>query len=68
MKPQFEAGRREAPKGIVRDAAVHARVLAELTVKAAAIGWARLAVTPSPIVGGKGNREFLMHLRQAAPS
>ncbi len=68
VKPQFEAGRREAPKGIVRDAAVHARVLAELTVKAAAIGWARLAVTPSPIVGGKGNREFLMHLRQAAPS
>ena len=66
VKPQFEAGRRDAPKGVVRDAAVHARVVAELTVKAAAIGWTRVAVTPSPIVGGKGNREFLMHLRLAA--
>jgi len=63
VKPQFEAGRRDAPKGIVRDPAVHARVVAEVTVKAAAIGWTRLAVTPSPIEGGKGNREFLMHLR-----
>lgn len=67
VKPQFEAGRRDAPKGIVRDPAVHARVVADLTVKAAAIGWTRLAVTPSPIVGGKGNREFLMHLRRTSP-
>ena len=63
VKPQFEAGRRDAPKGIVRDPAVHARVVADVTAKAAAIGWTRLAVTPSPIEGGKGNREFLMHLR-----
>jgi 23S rRNA (cytidine1920-2'-O)/16S rRNA (cytidine1409-2'-O)-methyltransferase len=65
VKPQFEAGRRDAPKGIVRDPAVHARVQSEITVKAAAIGWTRLAVTPSPIVGAKGNREFLMHLRRS---
>jgi 23S rRNA (cytidine1920-2'-O)/16S rRNA (cytidine1409-2'-O)-methyltransferase len=64
VKPQFEAGRRDAPKGVVRDPEVHARVVADLTVKAAAIGWTRLAVTPSPIVGGKGNREFLVHLRR----
>jgi 23S rRNA (cytidine1920-2'-O)/16S rRNA (cytidine1409-2'-O)-methyltransferase len=63
VKPQFEAGRRDAPKGVVRDAAVHARVVEEVTAKAAAIGWSRLAVTPSPIVGAKGNQEFLMHLR-----
>ena len=61
VKPQFEAGRRDAPKGVVRDPDVHARVQAEVTTKAAAIGWTRLAVTPSPIVGAKGNREFLMH-------
>ncbi len=61
VKPQFEAGRREAPKGVVRDPAVHARVQADITAKAAAIGWTRLAVTPSPIVGAQGNREFLMH-------
>jgi len=67
VKPQFEAGRRDAPKGVVRDAAVHARVQAEVTAKAAAIGWTRLAVTPSPIVGAKGNREFLMHLTPGRP-
>lgn len=61
VKPQFEAGRRDAPKGVVRDSDVHARVQADVTAKAAAIGWSRLAVTPSPIVGAKGNREFLMH-------
>jgi 23S rRNA (cytidine1920-2'-O)/16S rRNA (cytidine1409-2'-O)-methyltransferase len=66
IKPQFEAGRRDAPRGVVRDPAVHARVVAEVTVKAAAIGWTRLGLTPSPIVGGKGNREFLIHLRRAA--
>lgn len=65
VKPQFEAGRRDAPKGVVRDPAVHARVQADVTAKAAAIGWARLAVTPSPLVGAKGNREFLMHFRRA---
>jgi 23S rRNA (cytidine1920-2'-O)/16S rRNA (cytidine1409-2'-O)-methyltransferase len=65
VKPQFEAGRRDAPKGVVRDPEVHARVQSEVTAKAAAIGWARLAVTPSPIVGAKGNREFLMHFRRA---
>jgi 23S rRNA (cytidine1920-2'-O)/16S rRNA (cytidine1409-2'-O)-methyltransferase len=64
VKPQFEAGRRDAPKGVVRDPDVHARVVADVTVKAAAIGWTRLALTPSPIVGGKGNREFLIHLRR----
>lgn len=63
VKPQFEAGRRDAPKGVVRDPAVHARVQAETTATAAAIGWCRVAVTPSPIVGAKGNREFLMHFR-----
>lgn len=65
VKPQFEAGRRDAPKGVVRDPDVHARVQADVTVKAAAIGWTRLAVTPSPIVGAKGNREFLMHFTPA---
>ena len=63
VKPQFEAGRKDSPKGIVRDPAVHARVQADVTAKAAAIGWTRLGVTASPIVGAKGNREFVMHFR-----
>jgi 23S rRNA (cytidine1920-2'-O)/16S rRNA (cytidine1409-2'-O)-methyltransferase len=66
VKPQFEAGRRDAPKGFVRDPAVHARVQAAVTAAAAGIGWTRLGQTPSPIAGAKGNREFLMHFRLAA--
>jgi len=65
VKPQFEAGRKDSPKGVVRDPAVHMRVQAEVAAKAAAIGWTRVASTPSPIVGAKGNREFLMHFRLA---
>jgi 23S rRNA (cytidine1920-2'-O)/16S rRNA (cytidine1409-2'-O)-methyltransferase len=63
VKPQFEAGRSEVRKGIIRDDAVHARVLAEVADAAAAIGWTRIANTPSPITGAKGNREFFLHLR-----
>ena len=64
VKPQFEAGREEVGKGgIVRDEAVHTRVVEEVTAAATDLGFARLAVVESPITGMEGNREFLMHLR-----
>ena len=67
VKPQFEAGRAEVPKGVVRDPAVHRRVLRE--VAEAALGWgagARVAgVVDSGLPGPKGNREFFLHLVQA---
>ena len=63
VKPQFEAGRAEVRKGIIHDAAVHERVLAEVTAAAAAIGLTPAGSTPSPITGQKGNVEFLLHLR-----
>ena len=63
-KPQFEAGRNEVGKGgIVRDPAVHARIIAEVQHAAAALGFDALGVTPSPIEGADGNREFLLHFR-----
>jgi 23S rRNA (cytidine1920-2'-O)/16S rRNA (cytidine1409-2'-O)-methyltransferase len=65
VKPQFEAGRGEVGKGVVRDAAVHRRVLEEITAAAAAAGLARLHAIASPITGQKGNVEFLLHLRPA---
>ena len=68
VKPQFEAGREEVRKGIIRDEAVHARVLQEATDAAAAVGLARLGADTSPITGQKGNVEFLLHLRLPAPS
>ena len=64
VKPQFEAGREEVGKGgLVRDPAVHARVLDEVTAAATALGLTRVATTESPITGTEGNREFLLHLR-----
>jgi 23S rRNA (cytidine1920-2'-O)/16S rRNA (cytidine1409-2'-O)-methyltransferase len=62
VKPQFEAGRADAPKGVVRDPAVHRRVLREFC--ATASGWrARVAgVVDSGHPGPKGNREFVVHL------
>ncbi len=66
VKPQFEAGRDEVGrKGIVRDPVVHARVIEQVTAEAAGWGLARVAMTPSPITGAEGNREFLLHLRAA---
>jgi len=63
VKPQFEAGREEVRKGIIRDAAVHARVLDEVAAAAAEVGLTQVASTPSPITGQKGNVEFLIHFR-----
>ncbi|HET9243603.1 MAG TPA: TlyA family RNA methyltransferase [Gaiella sp.] len=62
VKPQFEAGRAEAPKGVVRDPGVHRRVLRDFCEAAA--GWgARVAgVVDSGHPGPKGNREFVVHL------
>jgi len=66
VKPQFEAGRDEVRKGIIRDPAVHARVLAEVTAAGAEVGLTRVGSTPSPITGQKGNVEFLLHLRPSS--
>jgi 23S rRNA (cytidine1920-2'-O)/16S rRNA (cytidine1409-2'-O)-methyltransferase len=65
VKPQFEAGRGEAPKGVVRDAAVQRRVLR--TVAEASLAWeARVAgIVDSGLPGAKGNREFVLHLVHA---
>jgi len=61
IKPQFEAGRAEVGKGgVVRDAAVHERVCAEVSQWVETQGWAVLGVTPSPITGPEGNVEFLL--------
>ncbi|HZS23462.1 MAG TPA: TlyA family RNA methyltransferase [Gaiellaceae bacterium] len=66
VKPQFEAGRADVGKGgVVRDAAVRARVLRE--VAEAALGWGASVrdVVDSGLPGPKGNREFFLHLAQA---
>ena len=65
VKPQFEAGRAEVGrKGVIRDPAVHARVVEETSHAAAEVGLLRQGMTESPITGDTGNREFFLHLRQ----
>ena len=67
VKPQFEAGRAEVRrKGLIRDPLVHARVVEEVSTAADKVGLTRVAVTPSPITGMEGNREFFLHLRPTA--
>ncbi len=67
VKPQFEAGRAEVGKGgVVRDPAVHERVLTDVALGAMRLGGLVRGMTPSPILGPAGNREFLMHLTFAA--
>lgn len=61
IKPQFEAGRFGTKKGVVRDEKIHAEVCDRARADIAAQGWRVLGLTASPIEGGDGNREFLIH-------
>ena len=61
VKPQFEAGREEVGKGgVVRDAAVHARVCDAAADWVRTKGWRVLGIETSPITGPEGNVEFLL--------
>ena len=62
VKPQFEAGRAEVTKGVVRDADVQRRVIEEVVEAARAWGAVTVAVVDSGLPGPKGNREFFVHL------
>jgi 23S rRNA (cytidine1920-2'-O)/16S rRNA (cytidine1409-2'-O)-methyltransferase len=69
IKPQFEAGRKAAAvhAGVIKDRTVHAEVLKTTLNDAAALGFFSVGLIPSPIRGPKGNIEFLVDLRLAAP-
>jgi 23S rRNA (cytidine1920-2'-O)/16S rRNA (cytidine1409-2'-O)-methyltransferase len=65
VKPQFEVGKGAVGKGgVVRDSEQHARVLNELRQFAGENGYTVAGQIPSPILGAKGNREYLLHLRR----
>ncbi|MDE2820209.1 MAG: TlyA family RNA methyltransferase [Chloroflexota bacterium] len=69
VKPQFEAGKSDVGKGgIIKDPAVHKRVLQEIAMYAASHGFSILDLMRSPITGKKGNVEFLMWLRNGGSS
>jgi 23S rRNA (cytidine1920-2'-O)/16S rRNA (cytidine1409-2'-O)-methyltransferase len=69
VKPQFEAGRREASKGrgVIRDPAVWRRVLEEVRSAASEAGATMMEAMVSPLQGAEGNVEFLVRLASRAP-
>lgn len=61
VKPQFEAKRNESVRGVVRDAAVRARTIDEVSEALAQAGFSVTGVVASPITGAKGrNVEYLV--------
>ena len=64
VKPQFEVGREHVGKrGIVRDEASRQMAVDRVTAAVAELGGVGIEVIDSPILGGEGNREFLLHAR-----
>ncbi len=64
IKPQFEAGRKDAAKGegVIRDPMVHRKVITEVLAFAQESGLSIQGLVRSPLYGPKGNTEFLVHL------
>jgi 23S rRNA (cytidine1920-2'-O)/16S rRNA (cytidine1409-2'-O)-methyltransferase len=65
IKPQFEVGKGKVGKGgVVRSFEEHLRVIDEVKNTAGQLGFMARGVTESPLLGPKGNKEFLMYLAQ----
>ena len=65
IKPQFEVGKTQVGKGgVIKDAALQAQVVENIKLLAANLNCRVLGVIDSPILGQKGNREFLIHLKK----
>jgi 23S rRNA (cytidine1920-2'-O)/16S rRNA (cytidine1409-2'-O)-methyltransferase len=65
IKPQFEAGKRRVGKGgVVRDPLIHREVIDGLAGFFEGQGWNVAGCIPSPILGPKGNQEFLTYMKR----
>jgi 23S rRNA (cytidine1920-2'-O)/16S rRNA (cytidine1409-2'-O)-methyltransferase len=69
VKPQFEVGRGQVGKGgVVRDPALHQGVIEDLFAFFREVGWKVEGQISSPILGPKGNKEFLVYLTRREES
>jgi 23S rRNA (cytidine1920-2'-O)/16S rRNA (cytidine1409-2'-O)-methyltransferase len=69
VKPQFEVGRELVGKGgIVRDETAQQAAVAKVETALAQLGCLRSGWIESPILGGEGNREFLLHAEIPRPA
>jgi len=65
IKPQFEVGKKEVGKGgVVHDPKARERVVNEVATFSRTLGWEVVGCIPSPILGPKGNQEYLIYLRK----
>jgi len=66
IKPQFEVGKGEVGKGgVVRDAALHRKVIDRISQFCRGLGLSVLQVIESSLLGPKGNKEFFIHLKKS---
>ena len=64
IKPQFEAGKQNiGKKGIVKDPKIRSKVIDDIISYSGEMGFEYVSHTESPITGGDGNIEYLLHLR-----
>ena len=63
VKPQFECGKDYAKKhkGVVKDEKMHEKILKDISFAFTSVGFTLSPIIPSPILGGDGNKEFLLH-------
>ncbi len=62
IKPQFECGHiKNGKNGVIKDSKLQEKIVADICGFAAALGFTDIKTVPSSILGGDGNKEFLMH-------
>ena len=67
IKPQFEVGKGEVGKGgVVKDSKLHQKVVDQISQFSRGLGLNVGGVIESPLLGPKGNKEFLIHLKKCA--
>jgi 23S rRNA (cytidine1920-2'-O)/16S rRNA (cytidine1409-2'-O)-methyltransferase len=65
VKPQFEVGKGEVGKGgVVRDSALHQKVIERISEFSRGLGLSVLGVMESPLFGPRGNKEFFLYLKK----
>ncbi|MDD5722385.1 MAG: TlyA family RNA methyltransferase [Syntrophales bacterium] len=64
IKPQFEAGKGDVGKGVIRDPRLHEKIVEEIVAFSVELGLDVVGTCESPITGPAGNREFFLHARK----
>lgn len=64
IKPQFEVGKENIKKGVVRARTLHDKAIADIKQFFENEGWQVVGVIESPILGGDGNKEFLIYAKK----